>query len=312
MAAEKGITAGAAENRRAFKISDVPLALMGGVALPGESMKILVETAMAGAIPVLCAAQAEATARPIVFYICGYGSNKESGLSIAYQLARAGFFVVSFDPWLHGERFDERIFRAAEPAFGGLYPPETGLDIGYLFYQVIHRCLADVQTLLAHFAGDPRADVTRCGVSGHSMGAYASFLIFANLPQVQAAVPMMGIPSFDRRWQDILDECSYSNAEWAAAIAALPEETKERSAFIRAIDPQPRLAAAGPRALLMMTGDFDSDQPKSYSIYAYRTLRDAWTAQPDNLTLAIYAAGHTVTDDMERDLVDWFRRHLRA
>jgi len=275
-------------------------------------MKILVETGMVGEIPVLCAAPAEASALPVVFYICGYGSNKESGLPIAYQLAHAGFFVVSFDPWLHGERFDDRIFRAAEPEFGGLYPPETGLDIGYLFYQVIHRCLADVQTLLAHFAGDPRADVTRCGVAGHSLGAYASFLVFANLPQVQAAVPMMGIPSFDRRWQDILDECSYSNAEWAAAIAALPEETERRSAFIRAIDPEPLLASAAPRALLIMNGDFDSDQPKSYSIYAYRALLDAWAERPDNLRLAIYPAGHGVTRDMERDLVRWFDLHLGA
>ncbi len=273
-------------------------------------MQILIETGLAGEIPFLCVARAEASARPVVFYICGYGSNKESGLSIAYQLARAGFFVVSFDPWLHGERFDERIFRAAEPDFGGIYPPETGLDIGYLFYQVIHRCLGDVRALLAHFASDPRADVNRCGVTGHSMGAYASFLLFANLPQVQAAVPMMGIPSFDRRWQDILDECSYSNAEWAAAIAALPEETKERSAFIRTIDPQPLLAQAAPRALLIMNGDFDSDQPKSYSINAYRALRDAWRENPDNLTLAIYPVGHTVAGNMESDLVDWFGRHL--
>ncbi len=273
-------------------------------------MKTLVETGMVGEIPVLCAAPVEARSLPVVFYICGYGSNKESGLPIAYQLARAGFFVVSFDPWLHGERFDERIFRAAEPEFGGIYPPETGLDIGYLFYQVIYRCLADVQTLLAHFAGDPRADVTRCGVAGHSMGAYASFLVFANLPQVQAAVPMMGIPSFDRRWQDILDECSYSNPEWAAAIAALPEETEGRSAFIRGIDPQPLLASAAPRALLIMNGDFDSDQPKSYSIYAYRALRDAWVERPDNLKLAIYPAGHVVTDEMEHELIQWFGRHL--
>ncbi len=273
-------------------------------------MKVLVETGMADEIPILTVAPTGASARPVVFYICGYGSKKESGLSIAYQLARAGFFVVSFDPWLHGERFDERIFRAAEPEFGGIYPPETGLDIGYLFYQVIHRCLADVQALLAHFAGDPRADVTRCGVAGHSMGAYASFLVFANLPQVKAAVPMMGIPSFDRRWQDILDECAWSNAEWAAAIGALPAETAARSEYIRAIDPQPLLAAAAPRALLIMNGDFDSDQPKSYSIYAYRALREAWAGQPDNLTLAIYPAGHVVTDQMERDLVQWFDWHL--
>lgn len=72
-------------------------------------------------------APSAAASAPLVFYIHGYGSNKESGLTIAYQLARAGCFVVSFDAWGHGERFDDCIFRAAEPELGGVYPPETGL-----------------------------------------------------------------------------------------------------------------------------------------------------------------------------------------
>ena len=273
-------------------------------------MKVIVDTSRVGAIPVLCVAPAEAANAPLVFYIHGYGSNKESGLSIAYQLARQGMFIVSFDAQWHGERFDARLFRAAELAFGGVYPPETGLDIGVTFYQVIARCLDDVRTLLDHFAGDPRVDATRCGVAGHSMGAYASILVFANLPQIRAAVPMMGIPSFDRRWQDILDECAYSNAAWAAAIAAQPEATQRSSDFIRALDPSPLLASAAPRALLMMNGDFDSDQPKSYSIYAYRELRTAWANHPDRLRLNIYPAGHTITPEMERDLVAWLVTHL--
>ncbi len=273
-------------------------------------MKVIVENGLVGEIPVLCVTPAAAVNAPLVFYVHGYGSNKESGLSIAYQLARTGCFVVSFDAQWHGARFDERIFRAAEPAFGGVYPPETGLDIGVAFYQVIAHCLADVRTLLDHFALDPRVDVTRCGVTGHSMGAYASFLIFANLPQIKAAVPMMGIPSFDRRWQDILDECAYSNAAWAAAIAAQPEATQRSSGFIRTLDPYPLLAAAAPRALLMMNGDFDSDQPKTYSIYAYRELRTAWASHPDRLRLNIYPAGHTITPEMERDLAAWFVTQL--
>lgn len=273
-------------------------------------MKILVDNNQVGEIPVLCVAPSAAANAPLVFYIHGYGSDKESGLSIAYQLARQGMFVVSFDAQWHGARFDERIFRAAEPAFGGVYPPETGLDIGVAFYQVISHCLADVRTLLDHFAADPRVDVTRCGVTGHSMGAYASFLIFANLPQIKAAVPMMGIPSFDQRWQDLLDECAYSNAAWAAAIAAQPEATQRSSGFIRMLDPHPLLAAAAPRALMMMNGDFDSDQPKSYSIYAYRELRTAWASHPDRLRLNVYPAGHTITPEMERDLVAWFVTHL--
>ena len=272
--------------------------------------KIIVESGWVGEIPVLCIASAATVNAPLVFYIHGYGSSKESGLALAYQLARAGIFVVSFDAQWHGERFDDRIFRAAEPERGGVYPPETGLDVGAAFYRVIARCLEDVRTLLDHYAGDPRIDVTKCGVTGHSMGAYASFLIFVNLPQMLAAAPMMGIPSFDRRWQDILDECAYSNAAWAAAIEAQPVTTLQHNAFIRSLDPYPLLSAAAPRALLMMNGDFDYDQPKSYSISAYREWKSAWAAHPERLKLAIYPAGHTVTPEMVRDVVAWFEAHL--
>lgn len=274
------------------------------------AMKVIAENDWGGDIPMLCVAPSAAVCAPLIFYIHGYGSSKESGLAIAYQLARAGFFVVSFDAWMHGERFDDRIFRAAEPELGGVYPPETGLDVGATFYQVIAHCLDDVRRLLAHFADDPRVDVTRCGVTGHSMGAYASFLIFANLPQMHTAVPMMGIPDFDWRWQDILDECAYSNAEWAATIAAQPAATQQHSALIRSINPYPLLSTAAPRALLMMNGDFDCDQPKSYSISAYREWKSAWAAHPERLKLNIYPAGHVITPEMERDVVAWFVTHL--
>ena len=105
------------------------------------------------------------------------------------------------------------------------------------------------------------------------MGGYASFLVFANLPQVQAAVPMIGVPSFTRRWLDLLDECAFSNPEWATALDRVTEQTRQRTAFVQEIDPIEKLKDAAPRALLIMNCDFDSDQPKAYAIDCYRELR---------------------------------------
>jgi fermentation-respiration switch protein FrsA (DUF1100 family) len=247
---------------------------------------------------------------PAVFFVPGFGGRKEDGLSLGYRLARRGFFVVSFDPWLHGERYDARLAHAADHDHGGIYPLETGLDTFLLFLRVIHQCLVDVQTLIAHYAADAHVDVDRCGVTGVSMGGYASFLVFANLPQVQAAAPMVGLPAFTRRWLDVLDECAFSNPDWAAALALVAEQTRQHTAFVRGIDPYEKLKAAAPRALLIMNCDFDTDQPKSYSINAYRELLPHYVAAPDNLRLAIYPAGHTVTPQMEQDAADWFSRHL--
>lgn len=270
-----------------------------------------VESATVAGIPVLTLAPQAAASCPAVIFIPGYGGRKEEGLSLGHQLAEAGFFVICFDPWLHGERSEPLRERAAEPAFGGVYPPDSGLDIAVVFFRVIERCLHDTQTLLRHFAGDPRVDVERCGVTGLSMGGYASYLIFARVPAVQAAVPMIGIPQFSRRWHDLLDECAFSNPDWAAAFARLDGPIREHSSLITALDPFEELKQAAPRGLLMMNCDFDFDQPKLYAVMGYRELQAAYAAQPDQLQLRIYPAGHVVTAQMERDTVAWFQRQLQ-
>ena len=235
---------------------------------------------------------------PAIFFIHGFGGGKEAGLSLGYQLAQRGFCFISFDAWLHGDRHDPLREQAALPERGGVYPPDSGLDTFLLFYRVIDQCRADVQTLIDHFADDPRIDVTRCGVTGLSMGGYASYSILANVPHMQAAVPMIGVPSFTRRWRDLLDECAFSNSEWAAALDRAAGQTRQNSAFVAAIDPIEKLKLAAPRALLIMNNDFDSDQPKHYAIECYRELRSSYAAQPDQLKTQHLSGGtHGHTPD---------------
>jgi esterase/lipase len=273
-------------------------------------MTILLDTTLIHNIPTLTLLPANAQHCPATFFVHGFGGNKEAGLSLGYQLAQRGFAFISFDAWLHGERYDDLLEQAALPERGGSYPPDSGLDTFLLFYRVIDHCRVDVQTLIDHFTADPHLDVTRCGVTGLSMGGYASYSILANLPQMQAAVPMIGVPNFTRRWLDLLDECAFSNPDWAAALDRVTDQTQKHTAFVEAIDPFEKLKAAAPCALLMMNNDFDSDQPKHYAIDCYRELRSAYAAQPDRLKLNLYPAGHTVTPQMEHDAVEWFVTHL--
>lgn len=272
--------------------------------------QLLLEMETIDTIPVLTIAPSHAERCPAIFFISGFGRSKEDGLSLGYQLAQAGFFFISFDAWLHGQRYDPRRDHAADPAYGGVYPPESGLDTGVVFFRVIQQCLLDVQTLMDHYARDPRVDIHHSGVTGVSMGGYASFLIFASIPTVQAAVPMVGIPHFSQRWRDLIDECCFSNPSWAAALQRLDGPLREHTAFIAQIDPAERLKQAAPRALLMMNCDFDADQPKLYAITFYRELQAHYATSAEKLRLNIYPAGHTATPEMERDAVAWFRQHL--
>jgi fermentation-respiration switch protein FrsA (DUF1100 family) len=265
-----------------------------------------------GDIPFLTVSQEDAVRLPVVIFIHGYGGTKESGLSLGYRLAQRGFFFVSFDAFLHGERYDAKLDNAWEPERGGIYPRETGLDIYFCFLEVIAQCLSDVRSLLRHFQGDTRADLGRLGVTGVSMGGYASYLIFSRMPEVQAAVPVVGIPNFTRRWQDLLDETRLSNPAWGEALARVEEQTERRLEFVREIDPYPALLKTAPRALMMINGDFDTDQPKHYALDLMRDLLPAYRDHPESLRLNIYPTGHTFNEEMELEAVGWFEKHLRS
>ena len=71
-------------------------------------MRVSLESITVRDIPILTLAPDDAVRCPVVFFIPGFGGAKEAGLSIGYRLAQQGMFVVSIDPWLHGERHDPR------------------------------------------------------------------------------------------------------------------------------------------------------------------------------------------------------------
>lgn len=267
---------------------------------------VSLETNVIESIPLLLIAPSEAEHVPVVFYIPGMWRNKSDGLALGVRLAQRGIACVAIDPVDHGDRYDERVEHIEHP----VYPLDTGLDMYVQFLRVIQQSALDVGTLLTALATDARLDTARAGVTGISMGSYASFLAFAGYPALQAAVPMMGIPTFARRWLDLLDECSFSNPDWSDAIESAARHTRVHTAFVQSIDPARKLQSIAPRALLAMNGDFDSDQPKHYTLEWLRTARQYYANCPDRLKWNVYPCGHTMTPQMESDAIDWFVQHL--
>lgn len=274
---------------------------------------VKLETGTIAGIPILTYIPHRPRPCPLVFTIPGYGGTQTSLLSLAYRLAQRGLACVSFDPLYHGERADARQYNAADPALGGIYPPECGMDTFRVFQQVIRQFSLDIQTLLPILSADARLDVTRTGVTGFSMEAYATYLALAEFPTLKAGVAMMGLPAFLRRWQDLLDDCALTNPARVAAMHQVATQTAEISAWIRGFVPAARLEeAARPArpALLAMNGDMDLDQPKYYVLDWLRSVRPAYAACPENLRWNVYPVAHTLTSQMEEDAVAWFEQHL--
>ena len=272
--------------------------------------RIIIESGHAAGIPVMTLARESAEHCPTIFFVHGFTADKKEGLPLGYRLADLGFFVVCPDAHIHGERVDIRLEITLGENASNVYPYGSGLDAYFLMHEIILRTAQDIAVLVEHFGMDRRADVNRMGITGISMGGFTTFYAAANHPQVQVAVPMIGIPAFAARWDDVVLEAS-TYEKWAEAMEAVQDETAKRSAFMRDIDPFEKLKAFYPKPLLMLIGDKDVDAPKKYSVDLYRALKPLYAEHPGGLRLKIHDdAGHQVTPAMMEDACDWFRKYL--
>jgi fermentation-respiration switch protein FrsA (DUF1100 family) len=177
-------------------------------------------------------------------------------------------------------------------------------------HQVVAETGRDLAALLNHFEADERVDAARCGVAGVSMGAFSAYYAAATEARVAAIAPVIGMPSFAERWEDVTLEASTYD-QWRAQMDAARTATARYAAFMRSIDPAPRLAAFYPRPLFMLCGDLDTHQPKSYTLRLYRALLPVYADHPDRLRLKIYdGVGHELSREMMEAVADWLTDRL--
>lgn len=272
--------------------------------------RILVEESLLAEIPIVTVAEEASEQRPIVFFVHGFMADKSQGLALGYELAKLGFYFVGFDACMHGDRFNSRLEQICGGQGDYAYPFESGLDIFFLMHEIIVQIAGDVETLIAHFDGIGKADTSRIGLTGFSMGGFATFYIAANNPDIGVAVPIAGIPGFAARWSDVVLEAS-SYEQWASVMGQVQAETEKRTTYMEAIDPFEKMASFHPKPLMMICGNKDIDSPKKYSVDLYRKLKPLYAVCPERLRLNIHdEAGHQLTSRMIEDTCRWFCEHM--
>lgn len=265
--------------------------------------KVTMENNSLNEIPMLSMYPEGAEKLPLVFYIHGYGSNKEQALDFGYMLAKEGFYFVSFDCQAHGTRTDKT------NKFSKVYPPETGLDSYVHMHEVIEQTGEDVQRLIEHFSMKKEIDADRTGLTGFSAGGYATFYTAANNTKIKAAVPVGGKPSFYKAWQDMILAAS-TNKQWSLGIIAAEKETKERNNYFQKLDPVEKMKDYYPKPLLIVNGDQDTVVLFNYSLDLYRDLLPVYAGYPENLQLSIPVIDHHFTIEMKTEVMSWFKKHL--
>lgn len=274
--------------------------------------RVCIETFDCADIPTMLISTDSQRPAPLVFYLHGFTADKTQGVALGYALAQAGLHVVSFDALAHGHRYDESLGALCRGETAGTYPHASGLDVFLRMHEIIVQTAADVQTLLTHLPSHLVFDPRRVGVTGFSMGGFASFYLLATNPHLAAAVPIAGIPTFAARWQDVVLEAS-SYPAWAVAMARIADGdvAARHRAFMQSIDPASHLETFYPRPVLIICGDRDLDSPKKYMVDFFRALQPHYAALPSALRLDIHDdAGHQLTPAMISATVAWFTLHL--
>lgn len=273
--------------------------------------RFILETNDITGIPVLTLACEGLQRAPVVFYFHGYTGNKADELELFYMLAKHEFFVVSIDAKWHGGRFDpkQRQFWNAHPE--AIYPIEAGLDTYVmLLTKIVPQMARDVSTLIDHFSDDPRVDQNRIGVSGASMGGFATFLAAASEPRITAAAPLIAYPGFSLMWQQYTTEAA-SYEKWHKAMQAARPAMDQHTQLIGQIDPFDKIQAFAPKPLLIVQGDQDTHSPKHTSVALYQSLLPLYADHPERLRLGIHdGVDHRVTREMREEVTAWFVRWL--
>ena len=267
--------------------------------------KIIIEDSTIKDIPIISIYQEKIIRSPLVFFIHGYGADREQAMDFGYMLAKKGFYYVSMDCKGHGERKEKN----ESDKFSDVFPPDTGLDTYVHMHEVIEQSAVDIQSLIEHFKSKDEVDANKIGISGFSMGGYASFYISANNPNINVAVPIGGKPYFSKAWEDTITSTA-TYEQWKTQIHDAGKEIEKRTEYFRMIDPVKKLSSFFPRPLLIINGDQDTDSPYIYSLELYKKLLPLYSEHPDRLQLSMPFVNHQFNYSMKLEACNWFEKYL--
>ena len=258
---------------------------------------------------------------PAVIVLHGTGGSKEGMLSRLRALAVRGFVAVAIDGRYHGERATRDASNGSAYQLAILQAFRTRTEHPFLY-----DTAWDVMRLVDYLETRDDVDRNRIGLTGISKGGIETYLAAAADPRIAAAVPFIGVQSF--RWA--LDHGAWDSRAWTLreAIDAAAHEAGESAgaAFMRKFydrvapgvygdfDGPAMLPLIAPRPLLVINGDSDPRTPVAGVRQCMTAAQSAYEARGAADRLSFYLqpnAGHEVTPEADRRMIEWFERWLK-
>lgn len=234
---------------------------------------------------------------PVVIFMHGLGGSKDQYVPRMRELADKGMCVVAIDAHLHGERKVPGIFPKGK-SLGAL-----GDDYSIWVHQsAVSHTARDVSKIIDALSARPDVDLSRIGVAGVSMGSSTCMVLAWKEPRISVVVGLIGAVDF---WHDVTK--TPPGKEQDDKRAALSLRVRQ---LVDSLDPQGRKAAIAPKALFLANGERDQIDIESIRKFI-KDLRPSYAAHPDRLALLEEPkTGHTVTERMWNEGIQWLQRHL--
>lgn len=220
--------------------------------------------------------------KPVLFFFHGFGSERKSGISNrGKELAEQGFYVVSLDAYLHGERmpnyFKNLSYGDKQKEIVNIQI-QTALDAKNLFKK--------------HLASNKYIIIDEVYTFGVSMGAGSAIYLASILDEVKGVVSLLGSPSF-------VDFYSYKQKEYNWELNA--SYFNNLNSYIEH-DPFLNHRLYGDKNIYFAGGSKDTVVP---AIYA-ENFKNIY-ADNDNIIFKLYNTAHTSTNQMHSDVYKFLK-----
>lgn len=209
----------------------------------------------------------------LVFIQHGYTSNKEYGADyLALTLARKGYFVVSIDAYMHGDRIE------------GPYAQKDEVQMLRYAPIVIRHTAIDIIKLHKHryIERFPKFDII-----GISMGAMIAYYVATKTDKVRKLIPVIGTPDYMYQAKHNLEQANLNQQDF------LNEETSE---YLERISPINNVDKMNYEQLYILNGTKDNIVP------VQPTMNFVNQYDIDNYEFKTYESGHEVHRDMQLDI----------
>ena len=228
----------------------------------------------------------DSTSQPTIILYHGWGSNIEKQEFRGYILSTFGYQVVIPCAIYHGERSP---VDHSNPEVAGKY-----------FWDVIFKNIEESNIIIDYAIKNLKADPSRLGVCGNSMGGFTSAGVFTSNKDIRALVVFNGSCNWD-----------YSNRLFKTALnMGEPKNPKYIQDKIDKYNPMMNLEHIINRPILMLHGDSDTLVGVEAQREFYREVAPKYEGSERLKFIEYPKLNHFVTTNMMEESIFWFNKFI--